>query len=82
MESEGIDVFDLLDFYFIIVGTKMVGEKIWYTPMSEPLGEDWNQFPLLPQGPMGIFLLPSQDIIFLEKWSVNSFPLFIQIEKK
>lgn len=40
MEGEGTYVFDLLDFDFIVVGTKMVGEKIRDTPMSEPLGED------------------------------------------
>ena len=54
MEGEGADVFNLLKFDFMPVGTKMVGEKIRDTPTSEPLGEDWNQMPPLPQGPLGI----------------------------
>lgn len=54
MESEGADIFYLSYFDFMSVGTKMVGEKIRDTPKNDPLGEDWNQLPPLPQGPLGI----------------------------
>ena len=40
MEGQEIDVFDLFNFDFMPVGTKMVGEKIRDTSISESLGED------------------------------------------
>lgn len=40
MEGQGTYVFDLFDFNFMLVGTKMVGEKIRDTPRNEFLGED------------------------------------------
>lgn len=49
MESEGTNVFDLSNLDFMPMATEMVGEKIRDTPKSEKLGEDWNQFPPLPQ---------------------------------
>lgn len=55
MKGEGEDVFDILDFDFILVGTELVGEKIGDTPQNDPLGEDWNQLPPLPQEPL-VFL--------------------------
>ena len=48
MEGHQTDVFDLLNFDFMPVGTKMVGEKIQDTLTSQSLGEDWNQLPPLP----------------------------------
>ena len=36
MEGQEIDVFDLSNFDFMLVGTNMVGEKIRDTPVSEP----------------------------------------------
>lgn len=48
MDSEGTDVFDLSDFDFMLVCTKIVGEKIRYTPTSQPFGEESNQLPPLP----------------------------------
>ena len=51
MEGERTYVFDLSKFDFMPVETEMVGEKIRDTPKSAPLGEDWNQFLPLPQGP-------------------------------
>lgn len=80
MESEGIDIFDLLEFDFIPLGTKMVGEKIQDTPMSEALGEDWNQLPHLPQGPLRIPLPPLQDLANFDKRSLTPLPLVTQIE--
>lgn len=40
MEGEGEIFFDLSDFHFMPIGTKMVGEKIRGTPKNESLGED------------------------------------------
>ena len=40
MEGQENEFFDLSNFDFMPVGTKMVGEKIRDTPMSESLGED------------------------------------------
>lgn len=54
MEGEGTNAFDLLYFYCMLVGTEIVDEKITDTPTNEPLRDDWNQFPPLPQGPLGI----------------------------
>ena len=59
MEGQENDVVDLSNFNFIPLGTEIVGEKIKHTPMSEPLGEDWNQLSPLPQGPLGIPPPPS-----------------------
>ena len=67
MKGQEIDVFDLLDFDFMHVITKMVGEKIHDTPTSQSLGEDWNQLPPLPQGPLDLPPLTSQDFSFLDK---------------
>ena len=75
MESEGNGMFNLSYFDFILVGTKLVGEKTRDTLMSESLGEDWNQLPPLPQGPLGIPPSPSQDMAFLDKGSVAPPPL-------
>ncbi len=54
MEGDGADVFDLIDFDFMPMGTELVGERTQDTPQSEPLGEYWNQLPPLLQGPLGI----------------------------
>lgn len=78
MESEGTNIFDLFNFNFMLVSIKTVGEKIRNNPMSDPLGEDWNQLPPLPQGPLGIPPPPSQDMAFLDKGSVTLFPPLIQ----
>lgn len=39
MEGQEIDVFDLSNFDFILVGTEIVGEKKRDNTMSESLGE-------------------------------------------
>lgn len=41
------------------LGIEMVGENIRDNLISEPLGDIWNQFPPLPQGPLGILPPPS-----------------------
>ena len=82
MESEGNDVFDLFEFYFMPVGTKMVGEKIKDTPMRKSLGEDWKQWSLILQEPLGIPPPPYQDLVVLGKGSVTPLPLVTQVEEE
>ena len=72
---------DLFDFDFMLVGSEMVGEKISNKPSNESLGKDWNQFPPLPQGPLGIPLPPSQDLLVLDKGLVTLLPSTTQIEE-
>ena len=59
MEGQETNVFDLSNFDFMPVGNEMVGENIRDTPTNESLGEDLNQFPPLPQGPLHIPPPPS-----------------------
>ena len=33
--EEGDDIFTMLDFDFMLVGTKLIEDKIWDTPTSE-----------------------------------------------
>lgn len=40
MESEGTDVFDILDFDFMPIGMDMAGKIIQDTPWNELMGED------------------------------------------
>lgn len=54
MEGDGFDVFFLSEFDFMGSLTHLEEGLIRDTPCKKSLGEDWNQFPPLPQGPMGI----------------------------
>ena len=62
MECEGADIFYLSYFDFMPIGTNMMGNKIRDAPTNEPLRENWNQFPFVPQGPLGIPPLLAQDM--------------------
>ena len=44
-DVEGIDVFKISNFDFMLVGTKLVGDNIQDTPTNEPQQEDWTQMP-------------------------------------
>ena len=81
MKGQETDVFDLSDFDLMSVGIEMVVEKIQDTLTSQSLGEDWNQLPPLPQGPLDLPPLPSQDLLFLEKILAMPLPPMIDLEE-
>ena len=63
------------------IDNKMVSKEIRDVPKNEPLGEDWNPFPPLPQGPLGIPSPPPQDMaIILDKGLVTPTPPIVQLE--
>lgn len=84
MEGEGVNIIGILDFDFMFVGNKMVGEKIYETPWNEPLGKDWNQLPHLSQGLIGIPPPSSQDLslvpLQLDQASAALPPLIVKPE--
>ena len=64
----------MLDFDFMPMGTKLIGNKIRDTPTNQPLQEDCSQLPPFPQGPLGASPSPSQDLSFLDKGSATPLP--------
>ena len=77
-EGEETNVFEISNFNFMPVEIEMVGEKTWDSPMSQPLGEDWNKFPPLPQGSTTPTIL---GFVIFDKGLVTPPPFSIQIEE-
>ena len=86
MRDEGTNVFGILDFDFMLMEIKMVGEKIQDTHQNGPLGDYWKQMLPLPKGPLGIPPLPSQDLSFvplhLEKEIIALPPPIVETESQ
>jgi hypothetical protein len=74
-EYQGGDVFKMLDFDFMPIGTELVCEKIRDTPKNQPSHEDWSQFFPQPQGPLSSPPSPSQDLSYLDKGLVTPLHL-------
>ena len=68
-----INVYKILYFKFILVGTKVVGDKIRDTPTNESQQEDWTQMPPESQGPKLPPPSPLQTIV-VDKGSTTPLP--------
>lgn len=70
-EQEGheIDIFNMFDFDFMLVQTKMVGDKIWDMLTNQPFREDWIQMPPLSQWSLG-----TSPPTFFDKGSTTTLP--------